>query len=87
MEKTTDIKRQIDDFQVQRNIVALYKSFLILIEDLEQEHLANFEKLKSAIPPEFHPSIDQADWLDGEKMSYLRKKILDAGNNCIRNLF
>ena len=37
-----------------KNTKILFKSFLILIEDLNNDHLRNFEKLRSAIPEEYH---------------------------------
>lgn len=64
MEQTKGLmsKEEIRSFQIKRNIVFLYKSFLILLEDLEQDQ-----------------------YIDEEKLNYLRKKVLDMGNDCIRN--
>lgn len=72
-------------FQVNRNIINLYKSFLFMLEDLEQEHLAHFNKLKNNLPE--HLSIlHQADYLTEDKMEHLRKRVLDAGNHCVREI-
>ena len=73
------------EFQVNRNIIHLYKTFLIMIEDLEDEHRRSFRKLKDAIP-QSSSLIDQADYLDDEKMEYMRKKILDQGNQSLREI-
>jgi len=62
----------------------LFKAFLIMIEDLNNDHLRNFEKLRNSIPKEHQPLIDQADYFDQRKLQYLRKKILDLGNETIR---
>lgn len=62
----------------------LFKSFLVLAEDLHQDHLINFSKLRKALPEEYSSLIDQADYFDQHKMQYLRKKILDMGNESIR---
>ena len=62
----------------------LFKSFLVLIEDLNKDHLINFHKLKKNLPQEYGPLIDQADYFDQHKLQYLRKKILDMGNESIR---
>ena len=67
-----------------KNTKILFKSFLVLIEDLHKDHAINFEKLKKALPKECHPLIDQADYFDYQKLQYLRKKILDMGNETIR---
>lgn len=76
---------EIRQFQIRRSIVALYKAFLIILEDLEEDHIDNFEKLYSALK-ESEALIKQADYFTKEKASYLRKKVLDAGNDCIRNI-
>lgn len=72
-------------FQVRRNVTGLYKSFLILLEDLEQDQKIQFSKLKESMP-EYKKLLDQAEFLDSGKSNYIRKKILDAGNGTIREL-
>lgn len=61
----------------------LFKSFLVLIEDLHADNQIAFSKLKLNLP-EHEKLIDQANYFDEEKMQYLRKKILDIGNESIR---
>ena len=68
-----------------KNTKVLFKSFLILIEDLHKDHLINFKKLKDALPDEYAALIEQADYFDQYKLQYLRKKILDMGNESIRD--
>ena len=68
-----------------RNTKVLFKSFLILIEDLNKDHLINFHKLRKNLPTEYGALIDQADYFDQHKLQYLRKKILDMGNENIRS--
>jgi len=72
-------------FQVRRNVTGLYKSFLILIEDLERDQEIQFTKLKESMP-EHEALLAQAEFLDKGKSNYIRKKILDAGNGAIREL-
>lgn len=67
-----------------KNTKILFKSFLVLIEDLHKDHAINFEKLTKSLPEEYRPLIDQADYFDHQKLQYLRKKILDMGNETIR---
>lgn len=67
-----------------KNTKKLFKSFLILIEDLNKDHEINFRKLRQALPAEYHSLLDQADYFDEDKLQYMRKKILDMGNESIR---
>tara|TARA_R100001082_G_scaffold103612_1_gene74417 strand:- start:454 stop:741 length:288 start_codon:yes stop_codon:yes gene_type:complete len=67
-----------------RNTKKLFKSFLILLEDLKTDHDIHFCKLRKNLP-EHKALIEQADYFDEKKMQYLRKKILDTGNENIRN--
>ncbi len=67
-----------------KHIKTLFKSFLILIEDLHKEHEINFNKLKKSLP-EDERLIVQADYFDEDKLKYLRKKVLDMGNEVIRS--
>mgnify|MGYP003632451810 FL=1 len=69
----------------EKNTKVLFKSFLILIEDLNKDHCINFHKLRKALPSEHHALIDQADYFDQHKLQYLRKRILDMGNDSIRS--
>ena len=66
-----------------RNTKRLFKSFLILLEDLKTEHEIHFCKLRKNLP-QHKELIEQADYFDDRKMQYLRKKILDTGNENIR---
>ena len=67
-------------YSSNKSTKVLFKSFLILIEDLNKDHVINFGKLRKALPEEYGPLIDQADYFDQHKLQYLRKKILDMGN-------
>ena len=72
-------------FQVNRNIINLYKSFLIMMEDMHHQHQISFNKLKIALPEDVD-LVDQADYWDEERMEYLRKRILDSGNHSLREI-
>jgi len=66
-----------------RNTKRLFKGFLVLLEDLKTEHEIHFCKLRKNLP-QHTALIEQADYFDDKKMQYLRKKILDTGNENIR---
>jgi hypothetical protein len=70
-------------FQVHRNIINLYKRYLNLIEDLQEEHLNMLNKLNSKIDQE---TLKNVDYFDENKYNYLRKRVLDLGNETIREI-
>jgi len=85
MNKNLLSKKEIESFQIKRNVISLYKNFLVLLEDLEQEHIDHFNKLYKNFEKD-KEIINQADYFSENKMSYLRKKVLDLGNDCIRSI-
>lgn len=74
--------KDILDFQVNRSITTLYKQFLVMLEDLHEEHLRCINKMKQ----EDSTDLDKYNYLDQSKMDYLRKKTLDSGNDCKREI-
>tara|TARA_R100000008_G_C3576595_1_gene165668 strand:+ start:618 stop:917 length:300 start_codon:yes stop_codon:yes gene_type:complete len=68
-------------FQIHRNIVNLYKQHLVLLEDITVEHSSMIKKLKNHVNPDV---LQDIDYLDKDKYTYLRKKTLDVGNEAIR---
>jgi len=70
--------------RVNKSTKGLFKGFLVLMEDLYTEHQIHFNKLKKELP-EHRPLIDQANYFDEDKLQYFRKKILDIGNESIRD--
>lgn len=72
-------------FLIRRDIVSLYKLLLNVIEDLKQDHLVMLKKLESKLPKEYHYILKDADYFDVGKYTYIRKKILDIGNESLRN--
>ena len=66
--KEEEVKRGLEDFvkfQINRKVINLYKTFFIILEDLQEN---GFLKMSSA------------------SYSRIRKKILDGGNDCIREI-
>jgi hypothetical protein len=70
-------------FQTHRNIINLYKRYLNIIEDLQEEHLNMLNKLNSKIDQE---TLKNVDYFDENKYNYLRKRVLDLGNETIREI-
>jgi len=77
--------KELLEFQINRNVINLYKSFLIMMEDMHDQHEGSFRKLKSSLPQDLD-LINQADYWDAERMDFLRKKILDNGNDTLREI-
>jgi hypothetical protein len=63
----------------------LFKSFLLMLEDLKKTHEINFNKLYEELPDEQHGIINMADYFDEDYYQNYRKKILDIGNSVLRD--
>ena len=68
----------------ERHVKDLFKSFLFILEDLAVDHAIHFAKLKRSLP-EHSNLIDQANYFDKEKLQFLRKRVLDLGNDSLRS--
>jgi hypothetical protein len=64
---------------------SLFKDMLVIIEDLKFEHDSQFRKILDVLPTEHHNLIYAANYLTDEKSVRLRKRILDIGNEAIRD--
>lgn len=74
------------NFQIRRDIVSLYKRFLTIVEDIRHDHQSMLQKLEKELPPQYHYLLRNGDYFSMDKSSYIRKKILDAGNESIRGM-
>ncbi|HBY67148.1 MAG TPA: hypothetical protein DEG69_04920 [Flavobacteriaceae bacterium] len=68
-------------FQFQRNIVNFYKNQVNIIEDLKSDHRQFINKLCTIAPKEH---VKNMDYFDVDKYNYIRKKVLDGGNEIVR---
>lgn len=73
-------------FQIKRINTAQFKAFLVLLNEIAQDHDVALQKLQDALPDEYKVYVDLADHLTPEKADALRKKVLDAGNDSYRNM-
>ena len=80
-----DAKKILSD-KSNDEISRLFKMMLFLLEDMKVDHDFHYRKLYNNIPEEYHPIIDTADHFTQEKVNWIRKRILDIGNESIRNL-
>ena len=79
----SDQLKELLAFQINRGIINLYKKYFLIIQDLKQEHETLLEKVAQETSPDFPKKID---YFSEDKYNYIRKKILDAGNDSIREL-
>jgi len=91
MDKNKPIQYNVDPaevlrFQIDRNVVMLFKGFLVVLEDLGVEHNSALEKLYNALPEQYKPFVDLADYLTESKGQALRSKVLGAGNDTRRSI-
>ena len=78
-------KEYLND-RVKTNTSDLFKRMLTILEDIKHEHDRQFNLLYSSAPDSFKPVVKQANYLDEEKMSLYRKRVLDMGNESIRKI-
>lgn len=67
-------------------ISSLFKMMLLMTEDLKKDHEFHYNKLYENIPKEYHPIINAANHFTEDKIAWIRKRILDYGNESIRNM-
>ena len=70
-------------FQLNRNIISLYKKYFEIIDDLKLEHELMLKKIERVSSKEFVKNID---YFSIDKYNHIRKKILDAGNDTVRGV-
>tara|TARA_Y100000004_G_C8621675_1_gene289070 strand:+ start:74 stop:367 length:294 start_codon:yes stop_codon:yes gene_type:complete len=82
-EKASDEKfKEYLVFQLNRDIINLYKAHLNIVEDLARDHNQMLDSLEKELPKE---KIRDINYFNQAKYTYIRKKILDLGNEAIRN--
>ena len=57
-----------------------------MLEDMKKDHDFHYQKLYDNIPEKYHPIIKTADHFTPDKVNWIRKRILDHGNESIRKL-
>ena len=66
-------------------ISRLFKMMLMMVEDMKQDHDFHYDKLYENIPEKYHKIINTANHFTPSKVNWIRKRILDVGNESIRN--
>ena len=73
--------------RAEHHVRFLFKSQLMMLEELKQHHDINFKKLKESVREQDKGLIEMADYLDDEYYQFFRKKILDIGNSVLREYY
>jgi glucan phosphorylase len=81
MDAKKKLNRESDD-----EISRLFKMMLMMVEDMKKDHDFHYDKLYDNIPKEYHTIINTANHFTPDKVNWIRKRILDVGNESIRNL-
>ena len=66
-----------------KEITKLYKTLLEIVEDLQKDHEIMLEKVANKNDLEFANNVN---YFTKAKYEQLRKRILDTGNECDRNI-
>ena len=78
--------REVLRFQCDRNTKGIFWGNLAILEDLAVEHDIAMNKLRETLPEEYVRFVDLADYFTEAKRVQLRKRVLDIGNNHLRQI-
>lgn len=71
--------------QHKKEVTSLFKNYLKILEDMKADHDFHYNKLYDLIPEQYHAIITAANHFTPEKLTWIRKRILDGGNESLRN--
>ena len=67
-------------------ITRVFKTYLDLLEQIADEHDEAMGKLIDALPPEHKASVHLADHFGEARFNAIRRKVLETGNDCVREI-
>lgn len=85
MEQDNYISKDEALFHARKHMTNMFKSFLILLEDLRYDHDESIKRLKHALPKEYEELVNLSDYFSEDSFQRKRKRILDFGNQIIKN--
>lgn len=69
----------------KQSIKKLFKDFLVIIETMKHDHDFHYDKLYDNLPESYHPIVNTANHFDQRKLQWIRKAVLDLGNEALRD--
>jgi hypothetical protein len=69
--------------EIRKSITRIFKQYLASLEDLQYTHTIAVDKLRNHISPEH---LELLNYLDDDHYSLVRKRVLDSGNEAMRDL-
>jgi len=76
--------RKLLSFAINRSVKKLFKNYLSLLTEIQQRHLKTIHTLqKNNVNQE---TVDEVNFLNLEDYGLYRKRVLDDGNDTIRDL-
>jgi len=82
-DEETISSQQAVNFIVQRNITKLFKSLLDVVDDIKQQNSVMLAKVSREKDLQY---VQDINYLTPEMMDHVRKKVLDLGNESIREI-
>lgn len=67
--------------QVNKHITRLFKTFLDVVEDIDVDNASMLKKVEEKTSEDFSSNVN---YLTESRREQIRKRILDAGNECTR---
>lgn len=74
---------ELVESQLSKVITRLFKNYLTMLQELQQDSLSQVYKYKDQLPADLLASLNV---LDLPKYSRLRKRVLDQGNDAVREM-
>jgi len=79
----SDQIKEIFLWNTKRGFINICKRYLVALEELKVDHSIFLKKLGQELDPEL---VKKLDYLSEEKYNYIRKQVLDAGNDAFRDV-
>jgi hypothetical protein len=73
-------------FKIRQMVTRQFKGYLDILELLVDDHDEAMGKLMDSLPVQYKVNVKLADYLPNHRLEDYRQRILDVGNDVIRDL-